>query len=57
MVYNNSQQYADFLQAKYDNRKWNEVKIMIFDAPQAMDLPYSQRLDILQQSNCLFILW
>jgi hypothetical protein len=41
----------EFIRNKNGQRNWKDVKIMIFDAPQATDKPYSQRLLMLQQST------
>jgi hypothetical protein len=51
MGYNNKQECIDFVQTSESQRNWKDVKIMIFDAPQSTDKPYSQRLELLQKST------
>jgi hypothetical protein len=49
MGYNKRDRCVQFLA---DNkRNWNHVKIIAFDAPQATDKPYIQRLELLQKSK------
>jgi hypothetical protein len=50
---NNRQQCIKFLQTKENDRKWKNISIMIFDAPQVADKPYAQRLEYLKQSIVL----
>jgi hypothetical protein len=50
MGYNTRQLAVDFVQNPID---WTNVKIIAFDAPQAIDKPYSERLNILKQSTSL----
>jgi hypothetical protein len=51
MGYNNREQCIKFLRSSYSKRDWKGVKILIFDAPGATDKPYSQRLELLQESE------
>jgi hypothetical protein len=51
MGHNTRQKCIEFIQSKNENRNWKDVKIMVFDAPQSTDKPYSQRLSILQSSK------
>jgi DNA ligase-1 len=51
MGYNEKQQCIDFVQTRDEKLNWEDVKIMIFDAPQAPDQPYYQRLDLLRKSK------
>jgi hypothetical protein len=44
---NNRSKSVDFLRDQY--RDWRSVKIIAFDAPQARDQAYTQRLEILKQ--------
>jgi hypothetical protein len=53
MGYNKLDKCIQFLQTVPSQRDWRGVKILIFDAPQSMDKPYSGRLDILKQSTLL----
>ena len=46
---NNYVQCINFL--KNAERDWTNAKIIVFDAPQATDIPYSQRLNMLHQST------
>jgi hypothetical protein len=39
----------EFLLATDEKRNWKDIKITIFDAPQATDKPYSTRLELLHQ--------
>jgi hypothetical protein len=57
MGYNNRQKCIEFLQASEEKRDWSSVRIMIFDAPQATDKPYSQRLELLRQSKCSVVVF
>jgi DNA ligase-1 len=50
MGYNNRQQCVEFLTTMV-TRNWKSVKIMVFDAPQATDKSYAQRLELLRQSK------
>jgi hypothetical protein len=52
MGYNRRNKCVEFL-TKKEARNWNDVKIIVFDAPQAIDKPYEQRLNILQQRTQL----
>jgi hypothetical protein len=49
MGINNYVQCINFL--KNAERDWTNAKIIVFDAPQATDIPYSQRLNILHQGT------
>jgi hypothetical protein len=49
MGHNNRERCVQFIRTPKDKRDWSDVKIMIFDAPQATDKPYDQRLNFLQQ--------
>jgi hypothetical protein len=49
--HNQRQDSVTFLQTPSIQRDWKNVKIMIFDTPQATDKPYSQRLEMIQQST------
>jgi hypothetical protein len=53
MGYNNRQKCVDFLNTRSEYRNWEDVKIILFDAPQATDKPYTQRLEI--QKQCKFL--
>jgi ATP-dependent DNA ligase len=54
MGYNNREQCLQFIRAQ--NANWSNVKIMVFDTPQVADKPYSERLEILQQSKILILI-
>jgi hypothetical protein len=47
MGHGNRDQCVDFI--KQEDRNWNSIKILIFDAPQETDVPYSKRLKLLEQ--------
>jgi hypothetical protein len=49
MGYNNRDKCVQFLQADSNKRNWSTVKIIAFDAPQATDKSYTQRLELLKQ--------
>jgi hypothetical protein len=51
MGYNNKERCVKFLHSNPENRNWEDVKIIAFDAPQVTDKPYSERLALLNQSN------
>jgi DNA ligase-1 len=51
MGYNSRDRCLEFLESSPETHNWNEVKILIFDTPEATDKPYSQRLDFLRRSN------
>jgi hypothetical protein len=50
MGYNNLNSCAEFFRTK-NERNWKDVRIKVFDAPNAVDKPYRQRLELLQQSK------
>jgi hypothetical protein len=49
MGYNNANKCIQFLQSNQSD--WTNVKILVFDTPQLVDKPYSERWNFLQQSN------
>jgi hypothetical protein len=51
MGYSGKEQCIQFLRTPNEKKNWDDVKIIIFDAPQAADKPYSQRLELLKQST------
>jgi hypothetical protein len=53
MGHNTHQMCIDFLKKK--QKDWSDVKIIVFDSPQEIDKPFSERLNILNQS-LLFLL-
>jgi hypothetical protein len=53
MGYNNRQKCIDFLKKK--QKDWSDVKIIVFDSPQEIDKPFSERLNILNQSLLLLL--
>jgi hypothetical protein len=53
MGHNKRQQCVEFVQTKDELRNWKDIRIMIFDAPQSTDKPYSQRLELLKQSKSI----
>jgi hypothetical protein len=54
MGYNNLDRCVDFLQKPAEQRNWQDVKIFIFDAPQATEKSYVQRLQMLHTSTVFF---
>jgi hypothetical protein len=51
MGHGKQQQCINFIRESNETRSWKDVKIMVFDAPQATDKPYSQRLELLEKST------
>jgi hypothetical protein len=51
MGYNSRNQVIQFMKTNQAERDWKNVKIIIFDAPQATDNSYAQRLELLKQSK------
>jgi hypothetical protein len=51
MGYNNREQCIKFIKSPDNQKNWNGVKILVFDAPLATEKPYFQRLEQLQQST------
>jgi hypothetical protein len=51
MPHGSKKDCIDFIRQKDALRNWKNVKITAFDAPQATDKPYSQRLQYLEQST------
>jgi hypothetical protein len=47
------QESLNFLKSSQQN--WKDVKIVVYDAPQAMDKSYTERLSILLQSTVYFL--
>jgi hypothetical protein len=45
------EQCNKFVTQREGIRDWKDVKIMIFDAPQAIDKTYSERLQLLKYSK------
>jgi hypothetical protein len=47
----NRQHCVTFLTTPDTAKNWKDVKIIVYDAPQMTDKPYSQRLQMLQSSK------
>jgi hypothetical protein len=54
MGYNNLKKCEAFIHSNEGQKNWNDVKIIAFDAPQATDIPYAQRLELLRKRRIIY---
>jgi hypothetical protein len=53
----NSREKCEWFVEKPTDEGWKDVKIIAFEAPQAKDKPYSERLNLLRQSNLFYLFY